>query len=372
MKKFKFLGALFYLLNILAAVSLLIGYAASHISPSFVLFPAFFGLALPALILLNVLFLIGWMVVGRIRFVLSLIVLILGYQSIPKMIQLNKMKEASPDALKIMSHNVRLFDLYMWQEDKHTRNDIFQLIRTEKADILCLQEFYFSQDKTYEFKTLDSLMTFPNITYKHDEYSYVKGPNKWGIATFSKYPILNRGRVKFEDGEHNICIYTDIQTEKEIIRVYNMHLASIKLERVDYKTINDVYANSFSTYFGNEKMLLNKLKEAFQRRETQVNLIKESIAKSPYKVIVCGDLNDTPTSYAYQTLAKDLKDSFLEAGRGFGQTYIGKFPSFRIDYILHSEGLVAEQFFTLPEKLSDHHPIVAYINWDKAKSTDQE
>lgn len=363
MKKFKFLGIIFYGLNILFAIALLTGYAASHISPSFFWWPAFFGLALPFLVVINILFLLGWMVVGRIRFLLSLIVLILGYQSIPKIIQINKMKEASKDALKVMSHNVRLFDLYMWQEDKHTRNDIFNLIRTEKADILCLQEFYFSQDKTYEFKTLDSLMTFPNIKYKHDEYSYVKGPNKWGIATFSKYPIINKGRVKFQDGEHNICIFSDIKTDKEVIRVYNMHLASIKLENVDYKTINDVYANNLSSYLGKEKMLIGKLKKAFQRREEQVKLIKESIAQSPYKVIVCGDMNDTPTSFAYEELSDGLKDSFLEAGRGLGQTYIGKFPSFRIDYILHSEGLVAEQYQTLPEKLSDHHPIVAHINW---------
>lgn len=362
MKKFTFFTKLFFGINSLFAIALLLSYYAGNISPHSFWPIAFLGLALPYLFVVNILFTLGWMLAGNKRLLLSLIVLILGYQSLPKIIQFNAVGKISASAIKIMSHNVRLFDLYLWQDDRSARNEIFKVIREENSDILCLQEFYFSEDQTYEFKTLDSLLTYPGNKYVHDEYSYIKGPNKWGIATFSRYPIVGKGRVPFEDGDHNICIYTDIKTPTETIRVYNFHLASIRLESVDYKTIDDVYANSFSSYLGNEQLLINKLKGAFQRRAEQVEKIKESIVRSPYKVVLSGDMNDTPTSFAYHELSDSLTDSFIEAGRGIGQTYIGKFPSFRIDYILHDPSFTTERYETLPQKLSDHHPITAHIN----------
>ncbi len=291
---------------------------------------------------------------------LSLFVLILGYKSIPKIIQFNVSQGIPENAYKIMSYNVRLFDLYQWQEKKTTRSEIFKLIKREKADILCLQEFYHSEDTTYEFKTLDSISNFQNVNYIHVEYNFNKGLNYWGIATFSKFPIVGKGRVEFPSTEHNICIYTDIQLKDEIIRVYNMHLASIQLEKVDYKTDPDAAVE----YFGQEKELLNKLKLAFNKRALQAEAIAQSIAESPYRVMVVGDLNDSPNSYAYRTLSKDMKDSFVQAGRGFGQTYIGKFPSFRIDYILHSKTIKSHRFQTLKDELSDHHPIVSQFSID--------
>ena len=357
----RFLSSLIFITNGLFAIALLLSYYAENVNPNTFWPIAFLGLGLPYLFIINIFFTLGWMLVGNKRLVLSLIVLILGYQSLPKIVQINSVKPLSEESLKVMTHNVRLFDLYLWQKDRSTRNEIFNLIREEDSDVLCLQEFYFSEDKNYEFKTLDSLLTYPGNKYVHDEYSYVKGPNKWGIATFSRYPIVGKGIVSFEEGDHNICIYTDIKTPKEIIRVYNFHLASIRLEKVDYKTIDDVYANSFSSYLGNEQLLINKLKSAFQRRADQVEKIKNSIQESPYKVIVCGDMNDTPTSYAYKQLSDSLTDSFLSAGRGLGQTYIGKFPSFRIDYILHDPSFTSQRYETLPHKLSDHHPITAHI-----------
>lgn len=346
--------------NVFFIVALLFSYVASLFSPSTFWIAAFFGLALPFLFFINLIFIIVWLFLGRKYFMLSLFALILGYKSIPKIIQFNVNKDVPENAYKIMSYNVRLFDLYQWQENKKSRSNIFKLIRREKADILCLQEFYYSEDTTYEFKTLDSISNFQNVNYIHTEYNYNKGLQHWGIATFSKYPIVGKGRVNFPSTEHNICIYTDIQLKDEIIRVYNMHLASIQLEKVDYKSDPDAAID----YFGKEKEWIAKLKTAFFKRAEQAESIALSIANSPYRVILVGDLNDSPNSYAYRTLSKDMKDAFVQAGRGFGQTYIGKFPSFRIDYILHSKTIKSHRFQTLEDKLSDHHPIVSQFTID--------
>ena len=67
--------------------------------------------------------------------------------------------------------------------------------------------------------------------------------------------------------------------------------------------------------------------------------------------------NDTPASYTYQTMTTNLTDAFVEAGKGWGKTYIGIFPSYRIDYILHSSKFEAFEYVTHQEKLSDHYAI---------------
>src|SRR5204862_7418375 len=104
-----------------------------------------------------------------------------------------------------------------------------------------------------------------------------------------------------------------------------------------------------------------RLKRAFIKRSQQVRVLHRHILESPYPVILCGDFNDTPSSYTYATLCKGMEDSFRESGSGFGKTYIGAFPSFRIDYILHDGKLHSTGYLTHGEKLSDHFPISCWI-----------
>ena len=73
--------------------------------------------------------------------------------------------------------------------------------------------------------------------------------------------------------------------------------------------------------------------------------------------------NDTPASYVYHTIRGDLKDAFIESGSGFEQSYAGKFPQFRIDYILHSSEFKSKNYHHLSETITDHYPIVSYISF---------
>jgi endonuclease/exonuclease/phosphatase family metal-dependent hydrolase len=88
-----------------------------------------------------------------------------------------------------------------------------------------------------------------------------------------------------------------------------------------------------------------------------------SINTCHYPIILCGDFNDTPASYSYNLLCKNLKDAFIERGTGFGKTYAGKFPQFRIDYILHSKELRCTDYIRSDETFTDHYPITAYLKF---------
>jgi endonuclease/exonuclease/phosphatase family metal-dependent hydrolase len=109
------------------------------------------------------------------------------------------------------------------------------------------------------------------------------------------------------------------------------------------------------------KRIMRMMKNAFQKRAVQADLVADHIKTSPYPVILCTDLNDTPISYAYHRLKKNLNDAFTESGSGFGHTYTGFYPSFRIDYILISESLQAANFASIPSDNSDHYPVRCFI-----------
>ncbi len=369
MKTFRIFYKLLLWFNILSGLALLFGYAAPYIDPKTTVFPAFLGLALPYLLLLQFGFLFFWIVRGKKLFLLSLILIILGYKSIPNIIQFNvKLDPETEESFKVLSFNVRVFDLYMWTQDKLTRNQIFDFLDQEEPDILCLQEFYQADtvDAKYEFKTLDTLTKFLKAKNYHVEYtSHRKKIHHWGIITFSKFPIIKKGRVNFSVNDDNICIYTDLNVKGDTVRVFNAHLASIKLDKRDYKTIQGINQNEYSDNFSKELLMVEKIKYGFERRASQADSISKAVGNSPYPIILCGDFNDTPNSFAYATIKSNLKDAFQESGFGLGRTYIGDFPSFRIDYIFHSDTFLNHQFTTHDQKLSDHRPISSVLSIKK-------
>lgn len=358
-----------FFLNVLAITLLCIAYAAPFVDPSFFWPIAFVGLAIPYLIALNIAFVVLWAARGNAKLFLSLLTLLLGYKTIPNLVQVDfKQTKAETETFKVLSFNVRVFDLYLWTKEKKTRNKIFEFLEEEDPDILCLQEFYHAeqQDSNYSFKTLDTLIQFLSAKNYH---FHATTTNKefyhFGLITFSKFPILEKGVVPFENTTDNASIYTDININNDTLRIYNNHLASIKLDKYDYKAVQKIKDNEYESGWENAQLLLKKIKGGFQTRANQSKAIRENIGNAPYNVIVAGDFNDSPNSFAYQKIRGPLKDAFVQSGSGFGNTYIGDFPSFRIDYLLHSEEINSYNYTTHQVQLSDHQPISADFSFNK-------
>jgi endonuclease/exonuclease/phosphatase family metal-dependent hydrolase len=348
--------------NHLSVIALLISYLAPKVSPENFWFIAFFGLAYPILVFINILFFLYWTFQLKKRGIYSLIVILSGWMILHRFVQFNNFskKESSNKLIKVMSYNVKVFDLYNWSHNKETRSRIFSLLKDEAPGISCLQEF-FHRDSS-DFCNADSLKKINGWKYAHIEYtSEGRLLQHFGIATFSKYPIVNTGKVDFGYKGNNVCIFSDVKIGNDTIRVYNMHLQSIAFSKDDYKYAEDLQKDIETEDIEHSKNILRRLKRAFVKRSQQAGLIQESINQSPYPTIVCGDFNDTPSSYTYSTISKNLTDSFIESGNGLGKSYSGAFPSFRIDYILHSNEFRSYEFKTIREELSDHFPVVTYL-----------
>lgn len=255
-----------------------------------------------------------------------------------------------------------LFDLYNWTKNKEARNNILGSLSDINPDILCLQEFYTSEEPG-DYNNTDTLKKMFGIKNYHVEYTTtLRGFDHWGIATFSKYPIVNQGKIVFNTTANNICIFTDIVVNADTIRVYNVHLQSISFSKKDNQFLEDVISDKDAEdEVEQSKNILRRLKRAFVKRTRQVEMIALHMKTCRYKIILCGDFNDTAASYAYEKLSTGLKDAFIEKGKGFGRTYAGKWPQFRIDYILHDKRLKCAKYKRHEETYTDHYPITAFF-----------
>ncbi len=354
----KILGRTVLSLNLFFVGLLILSYLSPLISPEKIWIFAFFGLAYPYILIINIVFVIYWILTKNRYFLISLVAILIGWGQLRKYFQIQIIKKKIPAAaqhFKIMSYNVRLFDHYRWLGDTATEKNIFYFISDEKPQIICFQEFLtqiFSG-----FTSNDLIKELDDTPYNHINYiSFQSNGNSLGIATFSSFPIVNKGYIKFENSV-NTAIYTDIKINSDTVRVYNCHLQSIHLKKSNYGFIDSLILKYNNKHLDELKDISSRLKNAYIKRARQVDILSAHIRNSKYPVIVCGDFNDTPVSYTYRKMKGKFSDAYLESGYGIGNTYLGNFPSFRIDYIFHSKKIRSFNFETGRIKWSDHYPV---------------
>jgi len=368
-KGHKFLRRLMLILNILAVIALLLAYAASYISPARYWFFAFFGLSYPYLLLLNLFFVLVWLLFWKRYIWISILVLLLGFNQILSIMQYRKpsSQNVPVGSMKILSFNVHsLYEIHKSKGKGRMLSKVTDFLIQQNPDILCIQEFFLRSE--------DSLKVVQKFTgglhanyYSLKNYVEIKDKRKiFAIATFSRYPITGMGHLRINN-RNIFAIYTDLVMGRDTVRVYNIHLESIRFGKNDYSFYAQLtdqakeQDDNFDLSEGFFKIFL-KLKKAFVMRAKQVDVLKENIDRSPYPVIICGDFNDTPASYTYHRMTSDFHDSFCKAGSGFlGSTYAGNFPSFRIDYILYDDAFTAFNYSKNSIGLSDHYPVQVFL-----------
>ncbi len=345
----KFVKKILLIINIILALLSLLSYLSIYISPnSFYIMP-FLGLAYPFILLTNIIFILLWLIFFSRYFLISLITLLVGWNFLGKYFQFSG-RESNEKGVKVLSYNVQHFNSRYNNTEKENVKEITEFLKQQQADIICLQEIRLRKNKIFNIeKTIKEL---GNI--KH--YQYARTSPTFGSITLTRYPIINMQEIRFKD-TRNMSIYTDVVIDKDTVRIFNVHLQSYRINPKDYPNIEASSDLRSDETREQVKELGNKLRYGFQKRAKQAEIIKKEIKKSPYPVIVCGDFNDTPSSYSYHQIKSNLKDAFMQSGKGFGKTYIGKYPSFRIDYIFYSDDFEAYNFETLDFKKSDHLPI---------------
>lgn len=353
--------------SVLSIASLLLSYLSIFIHPdSFRVLPLF-GLGYLIIAAVHLLLFIIWLFVKSRTWILIMLgTLLLGgplhFRSFS--IGWDDTNDKKTKEYKVLSYNVRLFDVYNQDPAKALENKkaIFSYLEAANADIYCFQEFY-SQEDSKEYNTIPVLSKKLKTPYHHSRLSisdYKK--QSFGVAIFSKHEIVSQGEVSFDEVEKtfNYCVYADIVSNKDTIRIYNVHLQSIHFQKDDYALFNEdnpQASNENSQAF----KLIRKVLNAYPVRAKQAEKLTKHMQDSPYPIIVCGDFNDAPMSYTYNQFHRFLEDAFVNTSFGIGRTYAGKVPAGRIDYIFYDESMGSRNFAIQTEKLSDHYAISCSI-----------
>ena len=357
--KFSFFSKSILFANLIAAALLLLSYTASFTDPHTFWPIAFLGLAYPFFLVVNIVFMIYWLLRSPKFALLSLFCILAGYKFLTGYIGFREttaitVPKSSQNFIRVMTYNVHNFKQFGDKNDQFTKDQILDIIRKEQPDVLCIQEFFSRKKGEYNFsKLITEIMQskqYHFVPSLKNEYEAI------GMAIFTKLPIVDKGNITFENAPGNDALFIDLKFKGRPFRIYNVHFQSISFQPEDYKYLKDV-TDKINTDVKSSRRIGSRLKQAFLKRSTQVKLVKDHATRCKIPYLVAGDFNDTPISYTVSTMADGLNNSFQKKGSGFGITYNGDFPNFQIDYILASKEFDIKNYLIIDKKLSDHYPV---------------
>lgn len=343
MRKLSWFNKMVYAVNILLAVLTLLAYILPYLAPT--LFPllSVLTLFLPAFLVANLIFAAYWMVQFKRQFLLSVVVFLIGFTFFNSFYKFSATTQAQePDDFTVLSYNVRLFNLFDWIEDKNVSENIKLFVEDQKPDIICFQEY--SASSNFEFGD-----------YKFRHIVSHGNKIKTGQAIFSKYRMINQGEIALPQSDNNV-VYADIVKNNDTIRVYSIHLQSINISPEINESLDEAKS----------KRIFNRISKAFKEQQVQSELIMSHMKDFTGQKIICGDMNNSAFSYVYRNIKGEMKDAFVEAGKGFGATYNYRYYPARIDYILVDDVFEVKQFDTFNDfDNSDHYPVMARLQLKK-------
>ncbi len=352
-KRKTFLDGLLYVLNTIAAFALMASYLSNYISPKYFTGFSFLGLAYPYLLLANIIFAVWWALRLKLKIILPIVAIGLGYKQIPLLYKSHGTNQvvAAGSALKVMSYNVHNLNRYRWLDREDVPEKISELVAKEDPGILILQEYRLQMEGW-------------SVDYPY-QHALLGGENSaTGNIIYSKYPILDKGYYDLPGPEGAInngrAIWVDIEYQNSKIRVFNLHLSSVGLESDDYDNLSQLDQKDQEELQRNLYKIGGSLSNAFKKRAYQVEFLDSLFSQLETPMIVAGDFNDPPYSYTYHLLSENLEDSYLSAGEGLVKTFDRRPLELRIDYILYTDSRFrCHAYKVIEERLSDHYPVIA-------------
>lgn len=359
-KERSFIGTLFVIvllaLTMSLSIALLIAYLTPYVSPSTFGSLTIVGIFAPILYICVAICMLLWIVMRRWKTALVVaIILIPGAFRYSDFYNIEITRETEQknekQSFTLMSYNVRGF--YDEEKGKHTLDEFIEYFsEIDLADIICFQEF------SREVEGVERIDSLFNQRYKRCYMRETVENGEVVLRTYSCHPILASGDIAGTG--RGTSQWADIVVDsRDTLRIFNNHLYTMSISPEDSADI----AQGTILNDGDRMMsIIDRIANNSSIRAVHVDTLRMVIDNTPYEHIVCGDFNDTPMSYVYHELSRDLVDAFVEQGSGYGYTFRPMHGLLRIDYILHSEGLNSLYYMANEDiDISDHLPIVARL-----------
>jgi endonuclease/exonuclease/phosphatase family metal-dependent hydrolase len=334
-------------------------------------------LAASYLLLVLLFFIVFWLFVKWRWCFLSIAAIAGAWPALPHVMAINQgqpfsQKKASGH-LRIMSWNVAQFDILYNKQKPEIRSAMYDIINQYQPDVACLQEMVAADTlvnlntpyyRKYSFVTVFEFMEKLAMNDYYYTYNFKEdflSSQHFGLMIVSKFPLFNKKSYRYYPYDYNSNFQSvDMAWGTDTVRIFNLHLQSLKFSDSNRAYINNPSLNDKSD-LQKTKSLLSKFKTGFIKRQQQASRIATAIGQSPYPVLVCGDFNDVPNSYAYHRIGQGLQNAFVKKGSGLGRTFSGISPTLRIDNIFVHPSFEVQQFIQIPKKLSDHFPLIADV-----------
>lgn len=361
----KIIKKLFILLNIVVAFIYLLTCLVPFLNAANFWFIAILGLVFPILFFVLLVFFIGWLIARSRWSLLSLLAILVSFKQVSAVFSFHLQQ---PFTLTKTANNIRVlqWNVSSWDELNKVKKGgtsyrplMFAEVDKYQADVLCFQEFFESNNIKLFDPTIAELkkMGYPYYYYINSESGIKEG--EMGMIIFSKYLITNTGMYDFgTDDSVQQLIYTDIFINGQTIRVFSVHLQSVRFGAEEYESLNQIRRRE-KDGLKDSRTIVSKLKRGYQFRGHQADIVNDLVKKSPYPVILCGDFNDVPNSYTYFKIKGNMQDAFLQKGTGIGRTFRHISPTLRIDYIFADKKFKVNQYHRITVPYSDHYGIMA-------------
>lgn len=358
--------ALAWLLTLVVALWLISCRAAALISPVRHPLLAFLPFTTALAFLANGFMIVLWLFRKRwLRITLPVIAIIGAWSALNPVFGFRMKQDIArlgqEDQLRVLLWNVHGLGIYDLPEDKRVPGRMLDFIKSQDPDIVCLVEFYTDYNDAMKPHSARFMKEGGFREFRFVWDNTLGSKIFVGIGLFSKLKV---SAIEERWIAKNInMLQADVQLpSKRMIRVATLHLESFHLADDDKAAIEEAKTgeHGFGYTLKMGRAFVRKSVRPFQKRAVQADSVRAILNQSPYPLIVCGDMNDLPGSYAYTRVRGALGDAFAEHGRGFGRTYNRLSPTLRIDNIFFDPKFFrCVSFKTAPTVLSDHNPVIA-------------
>ncbi len=344
------LDTMMLLVSIISLAALLLTLVTSHYDPAISWVFPIVGLFSPAIYILALLLALYWIIRWRWLYAIFLIIpLVIGAPQISHYAKIETKREFRPaprrGVVKLMSYNVRSF---INDAGQSSTLDMVDFLEQQRPDIICFQEF--AADRWNEHSAPDFMKSFNLVKINE-------------LAIYSRYKIIeSSSNLINADYDSGTGLWADLLVGEDTMRLYNIHLHSTTINNRDNEYISNMEFLVDTMSRNTLKGMLSRFKNTSIGRASQADTIAYSIAQTPHRVVVCGDFNDTPNSYAFRKISHGLQDAFQEAGVGYPHTFRGFMNILRIDYILVEEPTEVISYQIIDSVLlSDHLPVITTL-----------
>lgn len=339
-------------------LTLLSGFGG-RVSPHIIAFPSILALIFPYLFVATFVVGVAWLIARRlIPAIAAGAVIVITWtaamDAVP--LSLNKSADSDEKTFTLLSWNIMEFIDNTTDTKPQSVNALspsLSYLIASDADVICLEETTTISKHSLKKAAQQQVDSLRRI------YPYVIKAKRSDITLMSKFPAR---LVTTGTPEGSYCALFSLDIYGQRVNVLGVHLTSYSLSGADKEVVSDIHGISSAKRSMNlfKTDIRHKLAAAFERRATAAEYIRAILDSIPGAVIVCGDFNDVPGSWAYRTVkGSDMHDAYSKTGFGPMATYNDHLFLFHIDQILYRDPLRALRVDKGKLRSSDHYPLTA-------------